>query len=82
MHLSLVDGDYSSDEKEIISKWAAKNDLEPFFVEDLETYIMQSIKTDKTEEDLLNKLNEMGEDLLNTETSSEETHNFFSKMRT
>jgi len=82
LRLSLADGDYSSDEKEILRKWADKNDLGVFFLEDLETYITQAVKADEIEEDLLKKLNETGEDLLNTETSSEETHNFFSKMRT
>ncbi len=82
MRLSLADGDYSSDEKETLQKWADKNDLGASFLEDLETYITQAVKEDELEADLLSRLNEMGEDLLNSETSSEKTHTLFSKLKT
>ena len=81
MRLSLADGDYSSYEKDALRTWAEKNDLEEFFLDDLETYMSCKIRRGRRARVPADQLEKMGEDLLNSERSSAETHSFFSGMR-
>jgi len=81
MRLSLVDGDYSSNEKSIMTRWAEKCELGPSFVDDLETYVRMKVGGGAVDSDLTAKVDEMGEDLLNKPEPCEHTHRFFSEAQ-
>lgn len=66
MHLSLVDGDYSSQEKAILIKWAEKNQLDPTFIDSLEAYVRLVSRGNDIDDEAMQEAEKAAEILLNT----------------
>ena len=66
MHLSLVDGDYSSEEKAILVKWADKNQLDPTFIDSLESYVRLVSQGNDIDDEAMQEAEKAAEILLNT----------------
>jgi len=65
LHLSMADGDYSDDEKQIIVKWAEKNGLDAAFIGQLEGYVRLVTKGEDVGSDAMREAEEAAEALLN-----------------
>jgi len=65
LHLCLVDGNYSGEEKAILVAWAGKNGLGPSFIAELEPYIRLCAQGDGIDAEELQKATEAAEALLN-----------------
>jgi len=65
LHLSMADGDYSDDEKQIIVRWAEKNDLDAAFVDQLEDYVRLVAGGADVDSDAMRKAERAAEVLLN-----------------
>lgn len=66
MHLSLVDGEYSSDEKAIIVRWAEKNELDSSFIENLVSYVRLVAQGDAVDDNVMQEAEKAAEILLNS----------------